>query len=97
MGDIMFLQQMQTVSVCSYYERQTAEWQNNNNKRSVFKAHTVSLGWCGTWQSPCQSALLGDGEKRVGGALRMGPYMGRLVYLKRGRKTPADRLSEAER
>lgn len=27
---------MQTVSVCSYYERQTAEWQNNNNKRSVF-------------------------------------------------------------
>lgn len=35
--------------------------------------------------------------KRVGGALRMGPYTGRLVYLKRGRKTPADRLSEAER
>lgn len=62
-----------------------------------FKARTVSLGWCGTWQSPCQSAMLGDGEKRVGGALRMGPYMGRLVYLKRGRKTPADRLSEAER
>lgn len=33
------LEQMQTVPVCSYYERQTAEWKNNNNnKRSVFKS-----------------------------------------------------------
>lgn len=98
----MFSQQLplkrrQLVSVCSYSNHQTAE--QNMIKLSVSKPAPVreadSLRRYEKRAISMSIRTVSEVEKRVGGAAE-DRTMQSLMYL-RGRKTPADRMSEAER
>lgn len=91
------LKRLQLVSVCSYSNHQIAE--QNMIKVSVFKTCTVqeadSLRRYEKWAISMSIGTVSEVENRVGGAAE-DRAMQSLMYL-RGRKTPADRMSEAER